>query len=622
MKDYRPEIDGLRALAVIPVILFHAGLAGFAGGFVGVDVFFVISGYLITRIIVDERLAGRFSIIDFYERRARRILPALFLVTLCCLPFAWFWMRPDQLNDFAQSVVAIPVFASNILFFLESGYFDLGVDQKPLLHTWSLAVEEQYYLFFPVLVGLVMAGHAYLTRRRASSQSATATVVAAETANSTTPPPRADAAIRVLGIWLGVIAVLSFLLAEWGWRNAPEANFYLVPFRVWELLIGAFVALHLIRGDLRSAPAATDRSGHAMLALLGLAMLLYAIVAFDERTPFPSVWALLPTLGTALLILHARPTNPVGRLLALPVLVGIGLISYSTYLWHQPLLVFSRLGSLEELTPLQLLVPAVLALPLAWLSWRFVERPFRRKQTISRSTLWVSTVIGALLVGGSGVFLLRGGKIESLNESLALVPAGQVRQVNMERFRLLPNSFESATPGQKKLLLLGDSYMADFVNIYTEAGVFGDQAVAAWYIPADCQTYFGPEDVNSARPLSQIKRCEEEVNEERIEALAHEADTVMLISRWEAWAAERVGDTLTTLGTDTNRVMVIGRKHFYLPNRRQIEAGIGKQRTPESVIAHNARLARQVPASDFIDIQRVVCRRTWPFARYSLMKVR
>ena len=149
---YRPEIDGLRALAVIPVILFHAGFDLFSGGFVGVDVFFVISGYLITTIIIEDLELKRFSIINFYERRARRILPALFFVMLLCIPFAWKWMLPNQIKDFAQSIVAVSLFVSNIQFWRESGYFDSDTDEKPLLHTWSLAVEEQYYLLFPIFL--------------------------------------------------------------------------------------------------------------------------------------------------------------------------------------------------------------------------------------------------------------------------------------------------------------------------------------------------------------------------------------------------------------------------------------------------------------------------------------
>jgi peptidoglycan/LPS O-acetylase OafA/YrhL len=209
MQKYRPEIDGLRAVAVIPVILFHAGFESFSGGYVGVDVFFVISGYLITSIIYGEIQNKTFSIIRFYERRARRILPALIFVSAVCIPFAWMWMLPSDFEDFSRSLVAVSVFASNIFFWRDSGYFSVAVELKPLLHTWSLGVEEQFYILFPVIL---------LLCRKVSTR-ATVTIV-----------------------MLGTIA--SIVLAEIGSRTYPAATFYLIPTRAWELGTGALLAIH------------------------------------------------------------------------------------------------------------------------------------------------------------------------------------------------------------------------------------------------------------------------------------------------------------------------------------------------------------------------------------------
>jgi peptidoglycan/LPS O-acetylase OafA/YrhL len=209
MQKYRPEIDGLRAVAVIPVILFHAGFESFSGGYVGVDVFFVISGYLITSIIYGEIQNKTFSIILFYERRARRILPALIFVSAVCIPFAWMWMLPNDFEDFSRSLVAVSVFASNIFFWRDSGYFSVAVELKPLLHTWSLGVEEQFYILFPVIL---------LLCRKVSAR-ATVTIV-----------------------MLGTIA--SIVLAEFGSRTYPAATFYLIPTRAWELGIGVLLAIH------------------------------------------------------------------------------------------------------------------------------------------------------------------------------------------------------------------------------------------------------------------------------------------------------------------------------------------------------------------------------------------
>lgn len=206
--EYRGEIDGLRALAVVPVILFHAGYDSFSGGFVGVDVFFVISGYLITSILVVDIENERFSLVAFYERRARRILPALFLVMLVCIPFSWIWMLPEPMENFGQSVVATTVFANNILLFMTSGYWDLTSEFKPLLHSWSLAIEGQYYLFFPLFL---------LDVRRWGRAS-------------------------ILWLMVGLL-IISLLLVEWSRRHLPEANFFLAHTRAWELLAGSIAAL-------------------------------------------------------------------------------------------------------------------------------------------------------------------------------------------------------------------------------------------------------------------------------------------------------------------------------------------------------------------------------------------
>ena len=207
---YRAEIDGLRALAVVPVILFHAGFELFSGGFVGVDVFFVISGYLITTILIEDIENKRFSIVNFYERRARRILPALFFVMLVCIPFAWMWMLPNQMKDFSQSLVAVSLLASNILFWRESGYFDTASELKPLLHTWSLAVEEQYYILFPIFL--------MFTWRLG---------------------------VKWILILLSIIFFISLGLAQWGSYSYAFAAFFLLPTRGWELLVGVFIAFYL-----------------------------------------------------------------------------------------------------------------------------------------------------------------------------------------------------------------------------------------------------------------------------------------------------------------------------------------------------------------------------------------
>lgn len=362
---YRKEIDGLRALAVIPVILFHGGIEWFSGGYVGVDVFFVISGYLITSIILKEKEAGSFTIAGFYERRARRILPALFFVLLACLPFAWFWLLPHELKDFGKSIIAVSLFASNFLFWKESDYFAADAESLPLLHTWSLAVEEQFYVIFPLLMILFWA----LGKR------------------------------WLVGI-IGLIGLLSLGLTEWGWRHFPEANFYLIPTRAWELMIGSLSAFYLLH---KEQPGGTIGQ---LASFTGLALILYAIFFLDRSMPFPSLYALAPTLGTVLIILFATPATIVYKLLSLRLMVGIGLVSYSAYLWHQPLFVFARIQSVEEPGLWLILVLSIAALVLAYISWRFVERPFRQRRRFTRKQIFTSGFVTSILFIAAGIGLV------------------------------------------------------------------------------------------------------------------------------------------------------------------------------------------------------------------------
>jgi peptidoglycan/LPS O-acetylase OafA/YrhL len=347
---YRAEIDGLRALAVVPVILFHAGFELFSGGFVGVDVFFVISGYLITTILIEDIENKRFSIVNFYERRARRILPALFFVMLVCIPFAWMWMYASQMKDFSQSLVAVSLFASNVLFWREAGYFDAAAEEKPLLHTWSLAVEEQYYVIFPIF--LIIAWRFGKNRV----------------------------------FWMIVVmAAISLLLSEWGWRNKAIANFYLAPTRAWELFAGSIAAFIVQKQGVQK---------NNLLATFGLAAIIFSIFLYDETTPFPSVYALVPVLGVVLLVLYADKETFAAKLLSMKGIVGIGLISYSAYLWHQPLFAFARITSEKQPTTVIMSALAVTSIILAFLSWRFIEKPFRHPHIVPRGQIFFAAVIG------------------------------------------------------------------------------------------------------------------------------------------------------------------------------------------------------------------------------------
>ena len=451
---YRAEIDGLRAMAVLPVILFHAGFEWFSGGFVGVDVFFVISGYLITTIIISEMAKGKFSIVNFYERRARRILPALFFVMAACLPFAWLWLVPSDLVEFGHSLIAVSTFSSNFLFWSETGYFGGPAELKPLLHTWSLAVEEQYYILFPIFI--------ILTWRLG---------------------------IKWILIILSFIFILSLGVAQWGAYKIPSASFYLLPTRGWELLIGVFIAFYLKYNTYIKSYLVNQ-----LLSLLGFSMIIYSIVVFNASTPFPSLYALVPTIGTGLVILCAKPQTTIHKLLSLNFIIGVGLISYSTYLWHQPILAFARHAIEGELHNLIVIMLCISSLFFGWFSWRFIERPFRQKSYLQRKFIFKFSLVGILLFSIIGIFLhvIDGGSKFYSQEKQKIITtflADNSGYTEERESYLSLNKFDK-TNNLKDILIIGDSYMQDLANAAYEAGLNEKYEFSSFLISVNCGIYF------------------------------------------------------------------------------------------------------------------------------------
>jgi peptidoglycan/LPS O-acetylase OafA/YrhL len=469
---YRPEIDGLRALAVLPVIAFHAGFSWLSGGFVGVDVFFVISGYLITSILISERQAGRFSIAAFYERRARRILPALFLVVATCLPLAWLWMTPLQLKSFAQSLTAVALFGSNVLFWRTTGYFDSAAEEQPLLHTWSLGVEEQYYIVFPIVLLLAWRfGAGYLR-------------------------------------WaLVAVAVLSLGLSQQLLDHGHQASsFFLAPTRAWELLVGSLLAVWMMQQPVLGR---LDERWCTALAALGLALIVGPAFAYTGATQFPGLHALPPTLGTALLIVFADRRTWIAKLLSLRWIVGVGLISYSAYLWHQPLFAFARIYAPDEPAPGLFAALALLALGLAYLTFRFVERPCRDRRRFTRGQIFAASAAGSLLLIGLGTAgHVSGGFAEAYKARLApddrvladkidraVATGGLAALVDDGACRFSDRSVSAAFRARyadcvkrhgRGVIVLGDSHAIDLHNAL--ASVAPGPFVAAVSMPA-CRPY-------------------------------------------------------------------------------------------------------------------------------------
>lgn len=542
---YRREVDGLRCIAVVPVILFHAGFDLFSGGFVGVDVFFVISGFLITGLILDEMEANRFSLIKFYERRARRILPALFLVSAACVPVAWALLSPADLQEFAQSLAALALFASNILFWRQSGYFDAEAELKPMLHTWSLAVEEQYYLLFPLLmIWCWRIGR-----------------------------------IRLLYAIIA-IGVASLTISEYQARTAPAAAFYLLPSRFWELLLGTMAAFVLRVWRAPLATLQSNKFAHEGVGVIGLLLILYSIFAFDDTTTFPGLHALVPTIGAVLILLFATEGTILCRLLSSAPLVGIGLISYSAYLWHQPLFAFARHASAGDVPKTWLVSLVALTFILSYFSWRFVEQPFRQQKKVQRRTVAIVSAAGLAslaVIGLVGHLMtptiteLRLAHSDSGVKGLFRTKQSLIseRTTLIHRYAAVAESPFSEEQDKRKILILGDSVSNDlFISIQSNPESFHRIEVRRIKLDDLCMATFakilagGPVQHDSAS-LS----CKESIEKVRGSSVFARAELIVLNAHWRMHTNRRghqgamlLAETLVSQGRQVAMVGILAMK--------------------------------------------------------------
>jgi peptidoglycan/LPS O-acetylase OafA/YrhL len=498
---YRPEIDGLRAIAVLSVVLYHFGLPGISGGFVGVDVFFVISGFLIGGILWDDiRETGRIRLARFYLRRIRRLAPAYFAMAGVTLVMGWLILLPFEFREFGKSLIAATVYLSNIHFHRQAGYFDGLSEEKPLLHTWSLAVEEQFYIVLPFLMLVLL-------RWRAS-----------------------------VPVILAGIALLSLVACIWLTRSMPSAAFYLFPFRAWELLAGVLLAIAGREGGWRYAL-------HPALSWGGLALILGSVV-FIRAEGFPGWQALGPVLGTVLILLNGREANPVNRALAHPGPVFIGLISYSLYLWHWPVFVLSSYWRAGYGGPVEAAGWLGLAIVISVLSWRYVERPVRHMRggngVLVGGTVLASAgllVLGAVLWRGDGLparfppehatHIAASGDFNQ-DWSRCTVP-GSGPLAGVETCPIGPE-------GAPQVLIWGDSHLRAMKEGLEAAAWLAERpALILWH--AGCPPLFGVEKTETAATPAQDAACTE-ANQVIREGLAQieSLETLLLVGRWNYYA--------------------------------------------------------------------------------------
>ncbi|MCV3205772.1 acyltransferase [Mesorhizobium sp. YC-39] len=531
---YRRDIDGLRAVAVLPVVLFHFGVTAIPGGFTGVDIFFVISGYLISGSLLDDLERGQFSIVSFYWRRARRILPALVFVTLLACIAALFILLPSDLHEFSLSVIAASTFWSNVYFWKTTNYFSIDAELRPLLHTWSLSVEEQYYIFAPILMFLI---YRYFAKR-----------------------------------WLTILLPIilgSFVLAVMATSMAPTAGFYLLPTRMWELMLGAVLML-------KRPPALGSRLLMELVGLAGFGLVAVGFLTISESDPFPGYNALYPCLGAALLIYAGQndPATIATRILEVRPLVWIGLISYSLYLVHWPINSFVHYLSLRSVDLPTAAAMMVASLALAAFSWKYVEQPFRQKRTFTAPVpifAFSAGAIALLCVGGAAGVIGNGFPQRFPDYAQQRIPVGDWRNgtcFNEGSSQIENWNIEDCTRTRgftTTVLLWGDSFAAHYVS-GLDANANKIQANIVEYTYAGCPpilSYFSYARPNCTR-----------FNQRALKVIGDAGiRTVILSGRWTDYEArsfdglQQTIDTLRGLGV---RVFVIGQSPEFIADVRKI----------------------------------------------------
>ena len=548
---YRRHIDGLRAVAILPVVGYHLDLPLFSGGFTGVDIFFVISGFLITSMIVSDLDNRQFSIMDFYRRRALRILPAYVAMIAAVIAAAWFLMLPEEALSLGRTVIAASIFASNFYFWKVTGYFNPGVEDEPLIHTWTLSTEEQFYLVLPWVL-ILIAG---VLRRRYGS------------------------AILVL-------AIASFGLSVAGLSYGPTGTFYLLPTRAWEFGLGGLAAIWSLETRVNS------RLSRNLLSLLGLGLIGYGILALGPESPFPGVNALFPVVGAVLLISMADGTVT-GNVLSTRPVVAIGRISYSLYLWHWPIIVFYKIAVGPQLSVAQIVMLAAVSVMVAGLSYRFIEQPFRTQRMRTRPAIRVNLValVSILATVGAGIAVVRNAsdwgaypaeirRVSSYmdyREHMAIHPCF-VHQRTPGQFEAFDPETCLATPDTSKptYLIAGDSHaehlMPAFAEHYPEVNMEAAGGTGCRPLIQQRGDWYCPQIMR----LAIDKRIPE-----------GGIDGVILSARWEADEFERLHETVDFLSRYVDRIVILGPTPEYLDSFPKLLArGLIRDRTDMSPYAN------------------------------------
>ncbi|HBR68375.1 MAG TPA: hypothetical protein DEA55_03260 [Rhodospirillaceae bacterium] len=587
---YRPEIDGLRAVSVMAVIIYHAGLLFqgkniLSGGFIGVDIFFVISGYLITSIILKETGRGTFSFVHFYIRRIRRILPALFTVMIVSLPFAWLYLMPHAVKEYAGSVLSSLFFVSNIWFWQQDSYWAVDSKLKPFLHTWSLSVEEQFYILYPLTIALLWK---YARK-------------------------------YILGIMIGGF-FCSLFVAHFASEHFATAGFYLLPTRGWELLGGGILAKLGMEQEGNRL-----RIINGLMPKIGILLILGSFFLFDHQTQHPSFMTLFPVFGSMLLIRFCSEGELVTKILSSRIFVGVGLISYGLYIWHYPIFAFAQIRNPFP-SSLDKTVWITSTFLLSVLTYFMVEKPARNFKTISTERLMTCLIASFLFIAGvTGYTYFNGGlwgrfqdwQIEYMGiEGQKGQSFSDYVSAEYDRHRAL--SFQESS-NKKRLLIIGDSYSQDIFNVLKEGGLLDDIEVITNYIPARCQNV--PADVSYEDHIKNedIETCRNvyRVGHPALDKAMQQADMIIVTAAWDDYTTPQIPRLYAELKRKSRaKIIVFGRKEFYEMKMQDIlsihsrqDVILLKKSTLDKDHMKHVKLAGRLMSDnkDYIDLHQVIC---------------
>ena len=573
--EYKSNIDGLRGLSVLFVILFHAQFKNFSGGFLGVDIFFVISGFLITGIILNELNNNTFKLTKFYNRRIRRIVPMLLFTIFICIPFSIFTLIPYKLFDFSQSIFFSILFISNFFFWWESGYFAENSFLKPLLHTWSLGVEGQFYLFFPLI---------FLLFKKKNNQ---------------------------LFIIL-LLFSLSFVSALYFSNNNISFNFYSTFSRIWELLLGSIIFFLPKYKDL-------NKNLTNIISFLCIFLILFSIIYFDETFSLPNQFSLIPCISTAVLLYLSDCDNLVNKFLSQKILVKIGLISYSIYLLHQPIFSFYR-NVFEIETSLIKILLIIFVILISFLTYAIIEQPFRNKKynlfkyfvPFSTSIIFISLLFSFIVWNKNGL-IYDYGNIK--NNLLSFNPDEQGRYVR-KNFQIYENEKFSQDQTSKKILIIGDSYAQDFINIILENKFINKFEFSTFSTIPQCGIYFGNKNIDAHIDYKYRNQCRSVriITNENILYNLKYADYIFFAANWRLWDAKLIYESIKFIKLNQKqKYYVIGKKDFgktdfkKLINKSEKEIQKHTNIISDDFIYINNYMKNLIPSQNFINLHETIC---------------